>query len=203
MTVLLVILAVITFLFLLTLLPVQIKCTYGDKLEIQMKILFFTYRLMDTEAEEDTEAAVEKPEEAVEKETKTLMDKLKDVKRREGISGFLHFFQELVRLLLSTSYRVARHMKLKLFRLNITVGGDDAAAAALLYGETCAIVKPAYGMLFSRVNCKEKSARVDLDYQADVSKILFDCQLHIQVIFLLREGLRALKKGLPIIRRLK
>lgn len=78
-----------------------------------------------------------------------------------------------------------------------------AAAAALLYGETCAIVKPAYGMLFSRVNCKEKSARVDLDYQADVSKILFDCQLHIQVIFLLREGLRALKKGLPIIRRLK
>lgn len=203
MTALLVILAILFLLFLLTLVPLQIKCTYRDKLELQIKILFFTYRIMDTEQGEDTQEAVEKPEEALEREEKTIFHRLKDTFKREGLSGFLSLLRELTLLLVNSARRVSNHLHMKLFVLHITAGGEDAAAAAMHYGQACAVVPACYGQLFSHIRCRNKQAKVEVDYQAAETKIVFECQLHIKILFLLTEFLRALVKGMPVIRRLK
>lgn len=203
MTVLLIIAGILLFLFLLTLLPVQIFLGYGEKLEIQVKLLFYKLPILGDKAQEDADKQDETPVEKIEKGEESLLDKIKALKEREGISGFLNFFQEFTGLLLSAVHRILRYVEIKQFRLHLIVGGEDAAAAALLYGQACAVVPPAYAMLFSYKKCKKKSARVDLDYQAKQSTILFTCQLQIRILFLLAVGLQALVQGLPLIRRLR
>lgn len=203
MTVLLIIAGILLFLFLLTLLPVQIFLGYGEKLEIQVKLLFYKLPILGDKAQEDADKQDETPVEKIEKGEESLLDKIKALKEREGISGFLNFFQEFTGLLLSAVHRILRYVEIKQFRLHLIAGGEDAAAAALLYGQACAVVPPAYAMLFSYKKCKKKSARVDLDYQAKQSTILFTCQLQIRILFLLAVGLQALVQGLPLIRRLR
>lgn len=73
------------------------------------------------------------------KEKKNLF---KDILQEKGLKGFLKILQEAAKLLGGSLRRLARHIRLKTFSLEIAVSTEDAAETAIQYGKVCSAVYP-------------------------------------------------------------
>lgn len=199
MTVLWIICGVLLFLFLLTLIPLRIDTAFQQEFSLTLRYLFFRFPLLP--GKDEVEGVKEETEEEAEKPEKKL--DIKKILKRQGLSGFLKSLFELVQLAASASKRLISHVKLKNFDLYLCLAGaEDAAAAAIQYGQVSAGVYSACGILFGLMDCKRKAATVDLNYQLEESIVDFSARISILPLFLLREAFSLLIHGFPIVRRL-
>ena len=82
-------------------------------------------------------------------------------------------------------------------------GKEDAAAAAVLYGQVCAAVYSACGAIFHWRPGKARRVSVDLQYQTEEHQVDFSGKASIRLLFLLQEGIILLWKALPFFRKLQ
>ena len=207
MTVLYILLGVLLFLFLLTLCPVRFDLEFREEFRLEARYLFLRFPLLPGEPEEaEEEPEPEKPQEEPKEDEAAkpgAVDRIKAALKREGLSGFLQALGELIQLAAQTSARMLRRLKLRRFDLYLCIGGaEDAAAAAVLYGQVAAGLYSACGGLFSLVPCKRKGVTVDLDYGAPTAVIDFSTSLSIRPIFVLKGLAVLLLRGWKPLRRI-
>lgn len=208
MIVLYIFLGLLLFLFLLTLCPVRFDLEFREEFRLEVRYLFLRIPLLPgkpKEAEEKPEP--EKPQEEKPKEEEGgkpgIVDRTKAALKREGLGGFLQALGELIKLVTQTSVRILKRLKLRCFDLYLCIGGaEDAAAAAILYGQVSAGVYSACGGLFTLVLCKRKGVTIDLDYDAPTHVIDFSTSLSIRPIFVLKGAVVLLLRGWKHLRRM-
>ena len=199
MKVLLIILAVFVFIFLLTFIPVKIKATFSKAFFLEIRWLFLKM-IFPSETEEELETEKPKKEKKAEKDE---VSQWKRLLKKEGFHGFMEIVKAAGKLLGDTAIRILKRVKMKHFLLKMTVAGEDAAQAAILYGQTCAVLYPITSLLFTYVRCKRKKISVNVDYKAEENQVDFAMVLSIRPIFVIAAGIRALIKAIPLVRRVK
>lgn len=197
MLALIIIVCIFLFLFLLTVIPVRVELGFQQEFSLTLRYLFLTFRLLPGKEKE------QKEEPSEEQETESVVQKIKKILKRQGFSGFLKSLFELVKMVASSSKRLLSHLRLKRFDLYLCLGGADGAGdAALRYGQVSGAVYSACGLLFSLLSCRKKAVSVDLDYQSTEDRAELSAKVSILPLYVLKEGISLLIKGLPVVRKL-
>lgn len=206
MIVLYILLGILLFLFLLTLCPVRFDLGFREAFRLEVRYLFFRIPLLPVKPEEAVEEPEKPPEEKPKKDEDGkpgIPDRIKSALKREGPSGFLQALGDLLKLVGQTSARILRRLKLRRFDLYLCVGGaEDAAAAAIRYGQISAGVYSACGGLFTLIPCKRKGVTVDLDYNTPAFTVDFSACLSIRPIFVLKGLVVLALRGWKPLRRM-
>lgn len=196
MTALYWILGVLLFLFLLTLIPVRLEVGFRQEFSLTVRYLFLRFPLLPGKEKEPEEKAAKE-----EKEGES--GKLKQILSRTGFWGFLKSLFELTKMAASSGKRLISRFRWKRFDLYLCLGGaGDAAEAAQLYGQLSGAVYAGCGVLFGATGCKKKGVTVDLDYTSEENLVDFSALLSLRPIYVLKEGVSLLIKGLPVLKGL-
>lgn len=193
MTALFVILGVLLFLLLLTAIPVRVEATFREEFFLTVRWLFLSFPLAPAREKPEKEGKKAKKEKAGEKGKASGpggADKLKAVLKETGFGGFLRALFGIVKAVASSSKKLISHVKLKRFDLYLCLaGGEDAAEAAVRYGQLSGAVYSACGLFFSLVRCKDKRVTVDLDYTSRENRVDFSAKASLRPMYALKEGL--------------
>lgn len=202
MIVLYILFGIFLFLLLLTLLPVRVAVTFQEEFSIELRYLFFRKTLQAGKEPEQEELEEAKDKTEAEEKAGRRMD-IKQLLTRRGFSGFFQALGEVLGLVGRCSRRLLRRLRLRQFDLYLCLGGaGDAASAALMYGKVAAGVYSVCGELFALMPCKEKGVTVDLDFDGIRHRVDFSAQVSMRPIFLIKEGLILLIKGLFPVKRM-
>ena len=192
---------ILLLIFLLTLVPVRLEVSYQTEFEAKLRYLFFSFPLSPSEGVDEVAPA---PEKAEEKPGAGILDKLKRIFRQEGFWGFLNALADFIKLLTDSSRRLLSHAKLKAFDLYLCLGGEeDAADAAILYGEVSAAVYSACAALFSLKKCRKKGVSVDLDYRTKDNTVQFSAKATLRPFHAIAILLPFLVRSIPFFKKLR
>ena len=202
---LLIVAAVLLLLMLLLLAPLKLDVTFQERFSVQVRFLFFRFPLtQNEEPEQEEQPAGKAPKDPKDSSDPGLAVKLKGLLHREGLRGFLQSLREVAQSVESASKKILKKVRLNKFDLYIWLAGkNDAAEAAILYGQVCGAVYTASGILFGVFPCRKKSVTVDLDYQNEEHQIEFSGTASIRMLYLLVEGLILLYRVLPFFKKLQ
>ena len=207
MTALWVILGILAFLLLLLSVPVHVHVEYGDTVTLVARWLFLKFRLLPApekpEAEKKPEPEQKEDKKPKEKKPNAMALKAKRFFKVEGFSGFMELVGGFLKLTATRAARIIRKIRLRNFDLYVMTGGEDAAEAAILYGQVCALVYPAAEVLFTLTKCGKRHRRVtvDLDYDVKTPYVRLQAAVSIRPIFVLHHGLQYLVGLLPFYQR--
>lgn len=191
-----IIVGVLLVLFLLTLIPVQADLQFQEEFALTLRYFFLRFHILPGKEKED-----EKPEPEPEPEEKKKggngLAKLKNILKAKGFFGFLQAIFELIGMVAVAGKNILSCFRINRFDLYLCVGGkEDAAQGAILYGQLSAAVYSACSVLFTWKNCRKKAVTVDLDYNSE-NTVNFSARISILPLFVLKEGISLLIKGLP------
>lgn len=205
MIVLWILLGLLAVVFLLLLVPVHADVRYRERLELDVRYLFLRRTLLPAPEEPQAEKAEtpskEKKPEAQKRKKNPMLEKLARFKEAEGLSGLLHLAGDFLRLTGTSAAKIIRRLKIRDFDLYVLTGDEDAAAAAILYGQACAVVYPAAEALFTLAKCRRRRVSVDLDYAVKTPAVQLAADVSIRPLFALFYGLQYLIGLLPIYQR--
>ena len=198
-------LGLLLFLLLLTLVPVRAVIRFQEGFALELRYLFLRVPIIpgDEQPLEDGEEKEEEKEEEPAKEKKSPAKQIKSVLGEKGLSGFLQGLGELLRLVKKAVGGIFKKLKLRHFDLYLCLAGvNDPAGAAVRYGQIAAGVYGACGGLFSLAPCRHKGVTVDLNYAAEENVIDFTAELSIVPLFVIKEVLVLLVRGLLQLKKL-
>lgn len=202
MIVLWILLGLLAAVFLLLLVPVHAGVRYRETVELTVRWLFLRRTLLPEPAKpklEKVPPAGESKPPAPKKNP--LREKLERFREAEGLSGLLRLAGDFLRLTGTSAAKIIRRLRVRDFDLYVLAGGEDAAAAAILYGQACAVVYPAAEALFTLAKCRHRRVTVDLDYKIKIPAVQLSADVSVRPIFLLIYGLQYLIGLLPIYQR--
>lgn len=198
MIVLWILLGLLLVLLLCLLIPVHVQVEYGDAFTLDVRYLFLKFRILPAPEKEKAEPK-EKAEKAEEKKPNPTLEKIKRVFKAEGFSGFMELVGTFLKLTATQAVRIIRKIRLRDFDLYVMTGKEDAAEAAVFYGQVCALVYPAAEALFTLTGCKKRRrVSVDLDYNVKTPYVRLAADLSILPVFVLYYGIQYLIGLLPI-----
>lgn len=202
-------------LLLLLLIPLRVEIGFEEEFALTLRYAFLKFRLLPAREDPKKEARRKKKEEKKrqkeekrkqkypEQVEKSTGDQLREIFHRTGVRGLVSALTDLAKLAAHSLKRVFAHLRFKAFDLYLCVGGaEDAAQAAIQYGEFSAGVYAATGIFFSRKPCKKLGVTVDLDYTRDKTVAVFNGKASILPLFLAREAVTLLFRGFPVVWRL-
>lgn len=205
MIVLWILLGLLAVVFLLLLVPVHADVRYREKLELDVRYLFLRRTLLPAPEEPQAEKAEapskEKKPEVQKQKKNPMLEKLARFREAEGLPGLLHLAGDFLRLTGTSAAKIIRRLKIRDFDLYVLTGDEDAAAAAILYGQACAVVYPAAEALFTLTKCRRRRVSVDLDYAVKTPTVQLAADVSIRPLFALFYGLQYLIGLLPIYQR--
>ncbi len=201
MIVLVIILAV---LILLLICPVSLTAQYDSELQAKIKYLFFSYKL-DSNNKDEAASEAEEKEKEVEKKVKTndTIEKIKDIIKQKGLSGFLSIIKEFSSVVVGAARKLFSHMIIDSLTTNVAVADGDAAETAILYGNVCSVVYTCMGILIHNLKCKDYHIHIVPDFQSSESRIQFRFKAHIKLCFLITAGLVAFYRFIKAMKLLK
>ena len=177
--------------------PVTVEVKFRDEPYVRVGYLFFRYvvtpRPPAKEKPKKKKAGAEKPKE----------NRLKELYRRKGLSGFLAILKETAKIAAGAAKEVFRHLTFLRFWLKIGVGGEDAAKTALDYSYVCGAVGSATSLLFGYAKYRNCRIEVAPDFRSEQSSVAFDMKARVAAFFLLRAALQALLQSGKIIKAIK
>lgn len=202
--------AVLCLLLLILFLPVGVQVEYRDEVFLWLRIAGFRIPIFPVEEEEEDGekpprqkkkkkggSKTQKPSEkgkAEEKKQKQggLKDKVKEITKYQGVSGLLSLLKDLAGIAGGTLKKLWRHVVVKKFDLLLTIGGEDAAETAVLYGKLCGVVYPAVGIILQGCKCRKYGVTVQPDFDKKETDIRFSFIGRILPIFVISSALGGL-----------
>ena len=128
---------------------------------------------------------VEKQEETAETEKPKKDNILVAFYKNQGLSGVIQLLNDTVSAIGGMFGSIFRHFVFHELKLHITVGTDDSAQTAILYGKTCASVFPAMGLITTTCKVKDFDCRVDPNFFEPVKSAKFKVVLSTRPIFII------------------
>lgn len=198
MTALAVTAGILAFLFLLLIIPIRVQIDFQREFSLAVRYLFLRFRILPQK-----EQSVDDKTEQEDTSARDSLKKIKQSLKRHGVGGFLKALFELVKIVAESSKRLIKHIKLKRFDLYLCMGTEgDPGEAAMRYGEISGAVYSACGVLFNLMPCPKKGVTVDLNYTAAEDCVDFSAVISFCPMFVLKEGIWLLIKGLPVFNKM-
>jgi Protein of unknown function (DUF2953). len=202
MTALWVILGICLFVLFLLLCPVTVAVDFENEFAAKVGFLFVKVQVFPRPEKEQPEKK-EKTEKKEKKEKVSAKSKIRGILEQKGLSGFLNMIREFASIATDAAKKWISHLVIDRIYLDVTVADEDAAQAAILYGEVCAGVYTPMGILLTSLKCKEYHINVVPDFQKKKCEIRFSLKIHILLLFLLAPALKALVQSLKIIKTIR
>ena len=101
--------------------------------------------------------------------------------RERGLIGFLSDMANMVRPVPRLTRRLCRHIKLSRFIVQLSIAGEDVAAAAIMTGTISAVLFPLLGALASLVQLPRPQVTVLPDYTRTEPATVADCQIRLRI----------------------
>lgn len=162
---------VVVFAFLLFM-RVKVCVGYSGNFDFAIKYMFFTFRIKEPKKGQ-AKKAKKAEKKAIEKKKKKEQPEKKKF-TFEQLKNFLPLFQSLFEEAKKVLVKVSKKIRIDKLKIDLTVGGGDAADVAITYGEACAIIYPAVSFLEALVNVKNRQVAINADFNGD-SGLDFDC----------------------------
>ncbi len=103
--------------------------------------------------------------------TPSVMDEIKTLFHKEGLSGVMSFFGKLAELLKTTFASLARFITIRKLALCVRVGGEEADETAVRYGQISAALSASLTVLSQLVRVKKPIVRVIPDFTAEQTEV--------------------------------
>ncbi|MEG1426763.1 MAG: hypothetical protein RSC76_03655 [Oscillospiraceae bacterium] len=204
MMVLYIILGILLFLIVALLIPLRFKFSYGTELQLTVHYLFFRYILLPTKEEKPKATPKQgKPTKKIPEKKLSIIDKIRALVQRKGVGGFLSLMKSVSVLLGGILKELLVHLRIKRMDIYFLAAAEDAASAAMLYGEACAAIYPTVSALCEIGRCKNCGVTVDLDYHQATASVAANCTGSILPVFFVQAGVKLLCKGIPILQEFK
>ena len=200
MIVLYILLGLLLLIFLLLCVPVGADIHYENKPAVRLRYGPFGFDLdMESKPKEpkkkkpaakkppQNKAAAKKKKEK--KPPSPAVQFILDMKGTHGISGLLEFFFGLLRMLTHTGSRLVGLITMPKADLLLVVRGADAAETAILYGQLCAAVYPAFEVLCKLKPCRQQRISIVPDYEKGETEGIFSVSLRVVPILVVWEVL--------------
>ncbi|WP_283607429.1 DUF2953 domain-containing protein [Faecalispora anaeroviscerum] len=198
-----ILLGILGLLALLLAARVKIRFSFGmeDGFSGEARYLFFRYRF-PTEEKPESEAEKKKKEE---KKTGKPDKKqsIRDIIKEKGFAGFLKFLSELASIAAGAAKRLLLHFVLKEMKIHVTIGAEDAATTAVLYGTIGGVIYPAASTLVTAFRCRHYDVRITPNFNGEELSAQMFLDGSVRLVFLITVGLYALLRYVKMILRQK
>ena len=191
---------ILLFLVILCLLPVGIRIKYDKEFSLYVSIGFIKIKVIpakqkkirisdyserklqkqrkkqqkkDAKKEKKKAAGAEK-----EKKDSVLVSRLKNIDTAPDM------IEQLYDMLSLVSDKFAKRLTVKIFRLDATIGSDNAAKTAILYGGACSLAGCISAFLDQHMNLKKRSGatiNVSPDFLAEKTLVYADVSMTVRV----------------------
>ena len=190
-----ILLGLFALIWLLMAMPLRIFLTYQNE-ELDYRMKYGPFRLIDSQKKKKPKKHRKKSQQSVSRFrrkksgiVRTLMDFLgfseissvanaKEAIAKNGIVGTISDVFSSIKSLFARIGKLVKKGVFKKFRLSIIVADSDAADAALLYGQVCAVGFPMLEYLEHSMKIKNEDIDIRCDYEADEPQLSFDGQLN-------------------------
>lgn len=178
---LLIVLLILLLIFFLMLFPIVFYVSYDNGLKYKIKYLFFNITdFSKFKSKKKTDKSNDKKDDK--KSSKKLIEKIIDI-------------FDVIKAIFSKVGTAVNHIVIKKLWFDIKISDEDAAKAAIKYGEVCAIVYPALAGIESNVKkVKKQSGEINCVYNESSNIIKFNLIGYIKPIFLIHSGFGILIK---------
>lgn len=185
MTALWIILSVVAFLLLLLLLPVSVRLSLEEG--FTAKVCYAGIPVYSSDRQEKSQnRGMESPKEnetsLQRRKTENFFEKLR---REKGFQGAVRYLARICGIMLKKLAWFVKRLKLRGFRLNITVATEDAARTAIEYGLLCTAVYPVLTLLFSLTGCRAKQIDISTDFNVKSPELQFYISVRTQLMIAL------------------
>ena len=206
MIVLYILLGLLCLIALFLCIPVHAIVRYNTELELDIRYLFLKFAVLPEQDKPEQKPApvkktTEKAAKPKEKKPNAFLQTVRRSLKAEGFNGFMELIGAFVRLTGTTVVQLIKKLRIREFDLYVMTAGPDAAAAAILYGKTCAVIYPAAEMLFRLVPCKKHGVSVDLDYSITEPYVKMEADVSILPIYAVYYAILYLKGVIPLFKR--
>lgn len=199
-----IILGIVALLGLLLLLPLQIVLRYDPENGFFYRVRLLFVPLVRSgrqkEPKEEKKPAAPKKEQPVEQKKSAVPDLLAflglgEINTKErakaaiaerGLTAVLGDVLAAIQTLLARTGKCLGSGVFQRFFLTVTIGGDDAADAAISYGTACAAVYSLVTLLEQSMTVRRRRVNVAIDYLQESSRVSLDLALRYRVWHLLR-----------------
>lgn len=165
--------------------PIVVKVAFEDTLEVVVSFWFVRYRVYPQKKKTKStpiKAKVKKqPSSEMPQKKQSVVQKVKQI---FGVMGTL----------VNGSLRLLKNARVRKLDITLGVTGEDAAAAAIHYGQVCSVVYPFLGLVDSHMKLIDPKVNVYCDYEGAESVIKGSGKLYISVYHAVGTALYILKE---------
>lgn len=171
-----ILLSIIAAIIILLCIRVTAVLNYNVKFTFEVKWLFLKFQIYPKKEKQEKKkekAEEDKPKEGKKKKAKKGSGPLKAFYENQGFGGVLELIKNTSDAVSGLLKRVFKSLIINEFYLGMSISGDDAASTAIDYGETCAKVFPAIGVICSTMKVRKYDVDIRPDFMNDVKKAQF------------------------------
>ncbi len=175
-----ILLGIAAFFALLLLAPIVVTFGYAqDKPALSVRYLFVRLRLAPAKPKPRRAKGSRKAAKAEKQAAPKKKKPLQNLVAQNGVLGAVKLLVQTVKTLSAAVLRLLAGARLRRLRLTVGVAGEDAAAAALTYGEVCALVYPFLGWVSRQVKLIRPQIDLHADYLSSQSTLAVSGKLYI------------------------
>lgn len=189
MTALIVIGVVLLSLFLIGLIKITLHIEYDEELEFSVSVLGVVV-YSNKKPKKEKKVSKEKSDENPTENEKNAKNIIKNIYHQKGLKYTVDLILELLKILAKKFMWLLKRLKIRDFRMSLSVVGSDAAQTAITYGAVCSAIYPAIAFLDTNLNFKAKKIDIysDFDKKDANFSIGTDIKAEIIVILILAVG---------------
>ena len=178
MTALYIIGGILLFLALLLSSPVSLRFYYHETPLCVLRVWGVPIRLLPREQKQtvsqtNTVKAEKKPS--------AVLVRLQESFQQDGVTATLAFLGEAAKLLASSTGKVLCGIRIRLMRIELRIGGEDAAAAAIHFGEVCAVLYPLLSVIGCHLRIQKRDVNVRPAFDGQGTAALLDIRCGISL----------------------
>ena len=174
-----VMLGMIALMVLLLALPLYINADYDEEFRLSIQYEWLRFQLIPKEENG------RKPKRLyTAKKKKAKPDTKKEgsfsaLIKNQGVGGAVSLIWRVVKLAGGAFHKTLRGVAGLRFDLTVSVGGEDAAEAAVSYGRTCAVIYPAVGMVASQMKYMNHNIDIHPDFDSEDTKFTLSARFRV------------------------
>ena len=161
MTALIVIGVIIAVFLFVAFTRITVHIAYNESFKFSVSVLGMTVYSNDKPKKENSNKN-DKTEQKTTPKNENIFKKLYKLK---GLKYTIEIIGDSLKIVFSKLSWLVRRLKIRNFKLALSVVGGDAADTAIKYGAVCAAVYPIFGFIDSKLDFKAKSIDVYADFE--------------------------------------
>lgn len=199
MTALIVIGVIIAILLLIAVTRISVHIAYEQSFKISVSVLGITIYSNS----KPKRAKVTEKSQAEEKPQQKKENIVKKIYKTKGLKYTVDLVGDAVKTVFSKLSWLLQRLKIRNFKLSLSVVGGDAADTAIKYGAVCAAVYPILSFIDAKLDFKPKSIDVYADFEGKDIKFSIFTDIKAEVFVLVALAINCLKEYLNIKKRVE